>query len=174
MAYVPTTAELSSVLETDLDSTSLQKYIDAAEADLVSVYGAHTSGEERFDALHDRKLWPLRQISAVTSVVETTGTADTTLASNDYRIRDAGWSLERLSTGTNPSYTWAEEALLTYTPSADEARRWQTIVDLVRLRVQYSGLASVGDGDHSESAMDYEAERRKILSVLNTKRRMFA
>jgi hypothetical protein len=174
MAYVPTIAELSSVLETDMDSTSLQQYIDAAEADLVSIYGGHTSGEERFDALHDRKLWPLRQIVTVTSVVETTGATDTTLAANDYRIRDAGWSLERLSTGTNPSYTWAEEALVTYTPDADEARRWQTTVDLIRLRLQYNALASVGDGDHSESSMDYEAERRKILSVLNTKRRMFA
>ena len=174
MAYVPTTAELSSVLETDLDATSLQLYIDAAEADLISVHGAHTSGEEQFDALTHRKVWPLRQIVTVTTVVETTGTTDTTLSSDDYRIRDDGWSLERRPDGTNPAYTWAEEVVLTYTPVADELKRWQTIVDLVRLRLQYSGLDSVRDGDHSETSMDYAKERRSILAVLNPRRRQLA
>ena len=174
MAYVPTTSELSSVLETDLDTTSLQKYIDAAEADLVSVHGAHTSGEDQFDALRSRKLWPLRQIVTVTTAVETIGDTDTTLSADDYRIRDGGWSLERRSDGTNPAYTWEQEVVLTYTPFSDEGRRWQTIVDLVRLRLQYNALGEVEDGDHKESAMDYEKERVKLLAVLNSRRRLLA
>lgn len=172
MAWL-TTTEVVAHLETDIASANLQQLINDAEEAIISAYGEEGSQTDTIDGL-GRFLFLSRPAVAITNVTETIGITDTDLSSNDYRIRGGGWRLERLSTGTNPQDLWGDEIVVSYQPTDDTSRRKRVGIDLVRLALQHSGLGSVRDGDHSETAKDYERERQRILSTLRTRQRGWA
>lgn len=172
MATTPTVDEIQALFETDLDDPSIQILIDAEDAEVVSRFGAHATqtddllGGEVFLFLSR----PASSIGAVTEYIGDTGTA---LAANDYQLRNGGWAVERLTTGTNGRATWGDRASVTFTPAAD-ARRKRVIIDLVKLAIQFSGLSSQRVGDEAHTLDDYHAQREAILQTLANKSRAFA
>lgn len=172
MSATPTVQEVTAIVETDLDSTAIQRLIDAEDAEVTIHYGSHTTQVD--DLVGNRHLiFPSRPVGTMTSVVESIGNTDRTLDSSDYRIKSNGSWLERRNDGANPRHDWGDQIRLTYTPVVDDARRKRVIIDLVRLAIQYDAMKSVKEGDFTETTADYQEERLRILSTLSTGQAVF-
>ena len=172
MAWL-TTTQVATHISHDLSSEAITRLLDDAEEDIIARFGAHAT---QVDYLIGgaKLLFPTRPISSVTSIVETSGTTDTTLAASDYAIKGGGWQLKRLNTGTNAQNAWAPEVTVTYVPTDDLDRRNRVGLDLIRLALQFTGLQGLSDGDHSEQSAKYQREREGILGGLNARRRNYA
>ena len=173
MSTKPTTTEVGARVETDLGADDLQRIIDAAHADVVLYYGEdsqhveHAGGGERY-------VYLTRQSDSITAVVESVGETDTTLSSDDYDVTDRGWSLRRTTDGTNPRGTWNARVKVTYVPEIDR-RRFDVVVDLVKLSLANSGFDSESTGDYSTAhTADYATKRRAILSRLESSKAVMA
>lgn len=167
-----TVNELREHVTTDLGDDALQRLLDAAEEAIVARAGAPgvrtelAAGGYRFLTLG-------RPAASITSVVETVGESDTTLATDDYQI---GWGemvLERLRTGTNPRSRWGDQTSVVYTPVDDDATREKVQIDLCKLAIASNpGLAAQAIGDWREdyvnnSAWNVASEREAILAQLD-------
>src|SRR3990167_8626469 len=168
-----TTTEILTHIETDLETTALQRIIDAEEEEIVSRFGAHTSLTEEHVG-GDLFLFLGRVISSITTVTEIEGTTETVLAANDYALRHSNRAIERLSTGTNARTAWAKRVRVVYAPDQDAARRKRVLIDLVQLATQYHGVKEESSGNWSSGYPDYQRERDAILSTLLTKQKLFA
>lgn len=168
----PTTGQVKARFETDLSDAALDLLIDAADAEVTSRFGPHAS---QVDTLRggEKVLYLLRPASTITAVIETVSSTDTTLAADDYEIRNNGWRLERLNNGTNGRERWGGEVKVTYVALSD-ARRVQVAIDLVILAAQYNGLASQGVGDSRSTSANYREQKNDILRTLETRQRMIA
>ena len=165
-----TPAELEDQVETDLPNTVLQQIIDSVEQDIEDHVGPTTAHVTEFNPSLDNLLRLPVPMSAITSVTEYLGMESdpetTALAVDDYELSDDGWTLRRLSDGTNPGGYWGWHVVVTATPIADTARRKQVAVALARVEIIYSGYSQQSIGDCSSTAMDYRKERNKILGRL--------
>ena len=160
-------AEVRNHVETGLVSAALQNIMNEAEQDLDQRHGEYDSQVDDLEGgLED--IWTTRPISAITSVIETVGTTDTTLATDDY-VQRHGTQLERLDTGTNARQRWGDRVKVTYTPVDTKNRRIMVFIRLIKLSIEYSGLDSSKDGDFSSKTLTYDQEREKILSALDRK-----
>jgi len=163
-------ADLRQHVETDLVDAAVQRLLDDAEEMIVAAFGANFADAPIVVQLEggDRNLFLDRPASAFTSIVETEtdDTTTTTLAADDYRTWHGGRRIERLRTGTNARRVWGPLVTITYTPVDDTDQRKRVQVDLVKLAIQFSGLASEKVGSWSGTALDYDRERAKILSAL--------
>jgi len=169
-----TPAQVREHVPTDLVDAALQRVIDAVEELLDERVGALDVGSEDFQEALTASLYLRRPALNLTGVTEYWGTDATTLASDDYELRGDGRELVRLSTGTNPCDTWGDRVVVAYIPKASTMQRILATIDLVRLSVNETGLASAGDGDHSETRLDIAKERRRIIETLKQRHRMFA
>lgn len=93
----------------------------------------------------------------------------------DYDLLYGGRMLVRLSGGTVFYYqSWAPVVDVVYTPKPEQILRDRVVVDLVKLAVQYSGLAQeqIGGrtGYQSWSIDDYHAERERLLRGVSSSR----
>lgn len=159
-----TVSELRDHVETDLIDSALQRIVDAEEEELISRFGPRSSQTDVLcgGGLH---IFASRPLKVVTSVVEWDGTTATTLVAADYRLSADRRTLERLATGTNQSTIWSDEVTLSYIP--DDAAKWtRTLIDLVRLALQYTAKGSESIGDYSSSNLDYAREREKLIAQL--------
>lgn len=163
----PTPDEVREHIETDVLDEPLQRLIDAEWTAVVKTFGPETVPVDDLRGGSERA-WLSRQASSITSVVETDSSGtETTLESDDYQLENDGRSLRRLTTGTNPADLWQSRIRVTYASNDDY---FMTVVELVRLRLQYKALSSERIGDHSEGAVDFQAEREKIMrGVANTR-----
>ncbi len=159
-----TLAKVRTHVETGLVDTALQRIMDAAEQDIDQRHGAVASQVDDLPG-GTLNIFTTRPIDSVTSVVETVGDTDTTLASTDYKQRH-GTQLERLDTGTTARQTWGDRVLVTYVPTDTTSRRIGAYIKLIKLEIEYSGLDNSKDGDFSSKNLDYATEREKILSGL--------
>lgn len=167
----PTTAELREHVETDVSDTALQRLIDAEYSALIKTFGAEASQVDDL-AGDGERIHLTRQASSIASVVERTASGtETTLEEDDYRIEMGSKALRRLSDGTNPGSCWAAQVRVTYASDDDY---FMTVVELVRLRLQYKALQSERSGDHSETAVDFQAERQKLMRGIALTRRLVA
>jgi hypothetical protein len=172
-----TVDELREHVNSDLGDDALQRLLDAAEWAIVNragAVGARTeiaSGGFRFIAL-------ARPAFSITSIVESVGTATTTLASDDYLAGAGEMVIERLITGTNPRSGWAPKVTIVYTPVEDEPIRKEVQIELCKLALNYQpGLAEETIGEWTErftnnSAWSNQAERDAILERLAINGRM--
>lgn len=166
-----TVDEFREHVTTALEDDAVQRLLDAAEAEIVRAAGAPGSttdivpGGSRLIALS-------RPASSITSVTETRYSTSTVLAANDYLLHPGGFILERLYTGTNPSYGWRGQATVAYTPVDDEAIRIGVQLDLVQLALNSNpGTTAETIGSWTEqlasnSAWNASKERASILSRL--------
>jgi hypothetical protein len=172
MALV-TPTQVREHVPTDLVDAALQRVIDAVEEFIVEAVGDLDVGSEEFQEEPSSLLYLRRPALSLTGVTEYWGTDVTVLASNDYELRGDGRELARLSTGTNASDVWGNRVIVTYVPKANTMQRILATIDLVRLAVNETGLASASDGDHSESRLNIAQERRRIIETLKRRHRMF-
>lgn len=165
-------ADLREHVNSDLGDDALERLLADAEAAIVARAGAAgdrtqiAGGGYRFIALH-------RPAATITSIVETVGNVDTTLAADDYRLRPGGYLIERLLYGTNPRSTWDRRVTVLYSPVDDDAIRIVVQIDLIKLALTYApGLSSERIGDWEEvfansSAWNNDEEREAILCRLD-------
>lgn len=157
--------------ETNVLDAEIQRVIDEALLEIIRRYGPHADVAVPITVTLEgkaRSLFPARPIdTAVTVVVkETVADVETTLASNDYRIWHGGRRLERLLTGTNPRESWGHPVKITYAPTNDGNQREEVVIKLVKLALDYEGVASSRVGDTSTDYHSYTAERERLLASL--------
>jgi hypothetical protein len=165
-----TVAQLREHVTTSLVDAALARLLDAAYESIDHRIGPAGTVTESL-----RASGPLLMLShRADSVVTVTESAESgnplTLDSTDYRLRPSSSLLERLTTGTNPRARWRGRVDVTYSRAADQARRDEAAIALVRLDMDsHPGLASQSLGDWTESYAtraedaDYAAAREAIL-----------
>jgi len=162
-----TVVALRAHLETDLEDAALQRFIDDAESEVIRRYGERSTQTDTFTGeILATALFLSRKATVITTVVEEVAGTETTLASDDYRLRYEGRQIQRLATGTNPRTTWGEVVTVVYEPKDELANRLRVSVDLVKLAVAYNALDSEAAGDYSAKSVRYEKERAEILGRL--------
>lgn len=167
----PTTTELREHVETDVSDAALQRLIDAEYSALIKTFGAEETQVDHLAGDVDR-IHLTRISQSITSVVERNASGlETTLSADDYRAEMGGKALRRLSDGKNPGSCWAAQVRVTYASDDDYL---MTVVELVRLRLQYKALQSERSGDHSETAVDFQTERQKLMRGIALTRRLVA
>ena len=155
-------------IETDLPSNALDRFLNDAEAEIIARFGPHGDSENPITEDcegGEEFIFLSRPYDALTSVTERESEEDTVLSSDDYRAYYGNRALKRQSSGTNSRILWAEEVRVVYRAD-DTDRRKRVQMDLVKLAIQYSGLKSQNSGNYSETQVDYEAEKNKILNRL--------
>lgn len=163
-----TVIQVRESVQTGLNDSALQRVMDAVEQDIDQKHGAVATQEDDLIG-GDKSLWTTRPILTITSVVETIGTTDTTLATDDYKRRH-NTQLDRLNTGTNGSLAgprWGCRVLINYVPIDTTDRRITVYLNLIQINLNYNGLDSSKDGDFSSKSVDYKIERERLLSGLN-------
>jgi hypothetical protein len=173
-ATLLTVAQLHEHVETDLPDAALQRILDAEEAEIILRHGAHATASEMLPG-GGEWLVLTRAAASITSITETVDDVSTVLAADDYLAWD-GSRLQRLDTGTNARSCWGERVTAVYIPLSQVAQRTLVLIQLCKLAIVYNGLKteSVGQGDHSETAMDYNAERAALLRSLSPRGFVFA
>ena len=173
MTPLLTVDELRGHIDTDLADDRLAELLDDADAEIVRRYGEHTGTvtETLRTNGDDEYVYLPRRIASFVSVTETIRSLwgaeqTTTLAVGDY-TQTGLRSMRRRNDGTNPANTWGEIVEVAYVPVADLPRRLRVTVDLVRLAVAYTALASSSIGDSNTSSVDYARERERLLRVLD-------
>lgn len=163
-----TVTQFKEHVETDLATAALQRFLDESEAIIIKLFGANTAAiTEWFEDTNGRFIFPSRPVSSITSIVETVGTTDTTLSSDDSEIQGDGRRIRRLIDGTNGQTIWADTVKLIYVPVDDTDERKIVQLDLVKLEIQFKGLDSEKIGDWSGSVKDYEVQRREATRRLS-------
>lgn len=184
-----TPAAFREFVTTELGDPALQILLDAAEQAIdaligpVSGYGrseTHDGGRSSIITLN-------AQADSIDTVTETVGDTVTTLAADDYLLRNDRRSLERLATGTNapawwggwrqgPSIVWQGRVTVGYTGFDDLARRKSVQRGLVELDLNQAGgtsdVSSERIGEFTETFAtratggDYQSARAALLDSL--------
>ena len=161
-----TLEQVRSIVETDLSDAALEIIVDAADADILSLYGPHSGPISEIVQGGALRLFPRQTIETLTSVSEWGyGKAESeavSVGSDAYQVRFEGRGVECLQR------YWAYNVKLTYTPVDQRAERRAVLVDMVKVDVVYEGLRSSRTGDSSLQHVDHESERNGILNRLWT------
>src|SRR3990167_11429282 len=170
-----TTGEVAAQVEHDLSDTTISSLIEDAEEAIIGRFGELASQVDyNPPGTGEVFLFPRRRIdtASATTIVETdSGDEDTTLASDDFAIKDNGRIVKRLANGTNGSSTWAKEVTITYVPIDETGMRKQIAISLIKLAISYNAHSSESIGKYSSSSPSYQAERESILSGLKPHKR---
>jgi hypothetical protein len=148
MTSVISPADVRALIDTPLDDSDLQTVIDREEGWLATVVGPLT-GERSFtyypsslpDTYHGT-LSLRRHVGSLDDV--TVNDAGTDLDNGVLRLVRNGWAIRR------PTYRWGGPVIITWTPD-DQATVETVIIDLLRLRINDSGLASENIGGYGYS-----------------------
>ncbi len=151
-------------IETGLIDAALQRVMDSVEEDIDQEFGLVASQVDDLEG-KTKSIFTTRPISSITSIVETVGTTDTTLAANDYQLRHNS-QIDRLNTGTNSRTKWGDRVKVTYVPVDDTNKRQTVYIRLIELAVKYNALKGEHAGDYSSQSVEYEKERLGILRGL--------
>lgn len=158
-------------VESDLADADLHKFALGAVQEIAARgYGPQTGIVTHVDGWGQRYISLDPPAASVTTVTE----EGTTLSADDdgYRLRSGGLLLERLSAGF--SAYWSGRVVITYDALAADDRYDRVVVDLVKLALEYSGLAARRDGDYGEESVgarsggthNYQDEREAIIAEL--------
>ncbi len=168
MPSLVTVDQIREHIETDVTDAGVQRYIDEADFEIVTRYGAHTGTVIEYftPGAGDAMIFTTRPVGAVSMIVETTrgvtGDEELTISANDY-IVDGRRQIRRIGGGDNPGTYWAPRVKVVYTPVADTAKRVGVLIDLVRLACRYDAASSTKLGDVSINHVDYALERERLL-----------
>lgn len=163
-------------VETDLGDSELSSLIAEAQQAIRDRWGPDRDPENPITVTVDgvrRALDMARPIDTAADVVvvehatSVTGDTPTELASDDYRVRYGGRTVERLTTGTNPRSSWGHRVDITYVPVDDQARRDEATIKLVKLTITYAAAKSVRVGDVSTTHDDFVEQSNAIIAALS-------
>lgn len=170
-----TVEQIRQHVSSDLGDEALQRLLDSAEADIVSVVGAAGSVIE----YHDGGLTYItlgRRVdpdSPVTITESWDSTTPVVVDDDDWRLSNDGRAIRRIDTGTNPRLYWYPGPVkVEFTAVDDDPVRDRVQIALVKLDLQYSPLISQESIDGyayqqaNNSAWNYGTERDTILSTL--------
>lgn len=166
-----TIAIIAEHIEHDIVDAAVQRLIDDADALIVERFGSDSTRTEYFELkVPKSRLWLSSPATSLTTVKEGTLINDLTtlVEGTDHQLTENGWVVERLGGWFLPRVE------VVFAPISDSTKRDRVTIDLVRLAIQYSALNSLKDGDHSESGLDYDGEREKLIMGLNQSKRMLA
>lgn len=167
-----TVEQLREHVTTELGNDAVQRLLDAAEEAIVKRAGAAGAVTERLGGGY-RFLSLRTPAASISSVVETVGDTDTTLAVDDFRLYPAGMVLERLDDGTNQRSTWGSQVVVAYTPVDQDSTRQLVQIELVKMALNYApGTTEERIGEwvqrfSFDSAWTPAMEREEILSQLD-------
>lgn len=167
-----TIEQFRKFVATSLEDDELEVLLDAAESAITALYGPVGGPVEETSDGGQTYIFLRRRASAITGIVETDIDVDTTLAADDWRLRDDGVSVRRLWNGTNAREWWGYPVVVTYTPADDLADRKRIQLKLVELDLNNTpGVTSERIGEweeqHSESSVwNYPVQREAILASL--------
>ncbi len=170
-----TVADLHARVETDLDTTVLQRILDAAVAAVDRAAGKTTAETQTLVATHSEWVALTRRHTAIVSVTERRRhSADAVvLSSNDYR-EVGGYRILRLASGDNGASCWGAEVSIVYTPEVDADVRDRVALDLCQVDLEFRSFDSEKSGDWSGSQKDWKARRRELLAHVREGRSPFA
>ncbi len=159
-----TVGQLMEHVETDLSDDALERLVDSADAEIIRAYGPHDGEQSALVAGRGYRIWLPRPADSISEIVEwggweTPGDADT-VSADKYALEHGGRTIFRTDA---PFMTNVQ---ITYTPIADNPRRTQALIDLVKLEIQYRGLNTERVGSYSVTYMDHGKERQNILARL--------
>ena len=164
---------IRELVQTGLSDAALEVVVDAEDAAIVDLLGPHTGtttttlsvspgSRTRRLILHQRA----DSIEAVSEYWPDDDPSEAVDVPASEFLLDRGFQLVR-----HGGNCWRDRVIVTMTPDRNLARRRAALVDLVRLRLQFTGLASEDEGSHSYSAIaDHEAERQRILVSIDDQR----
>ena len=163
-----TATQVRTHIEVGCGDGALERVIDGADAEIIRRLGPLATQVEVLRG-GSSDLHLARKASSITSAVERyaalgISVADYALVAADYNLRSDGRRLERLVTGTNPSSAWNGIVTVTYVPVDQTAERTVLLVNLVKLELAYSGLASKGLGDVQETALEHEKAKTALFT----------
>ena len=169
-----TTEEYRSLADTALEEDALALLLDATETDIVRAAGPSGERVETFAGGGQLGRIILRGTAeSIVSITETSTTTATTLDPSDYALDPDGYTLYRLTGGTNSRRYWYGRVAVTYVPLDDEALRKGVQADLVKLALTYvPGVTMVQVGSWTEQlasnlAWNRDTERATILGRLS-------
>ncbi len=170
-------AIVKTYVDTDLKEEDLARIFDDAVSEIEKRYGKNDSVTEEYFSTGNKRIWLKQPASTITSVKHgpTLKSADLTALTKDadggFMVVHDGRAVEKLGGEFN------FRVQIVYAPKADDARRDRVTIDLCKLALRYNGgqaSESIGGGDYSQSFVDYQAEREKILLTLSAGVRAFA
>lgn len=165
-----TVSEFRQHVKTTLSDEAVQRLLDANEAEINDRFGTSTTAAvEVFYPGSVNLLGLGRPASAITTVVEERNDADSTLATDNYRLTPGGWTLERRTTAASPYTTWGDRVVVTYSIADEVAKRRRVLMKLTQFDIENR------PGVSSESAQDQFTafsnritdEREEILRALD-------
>ena len=156
-------------IDTDLGDASLQRIINAADAEITRRYGEHLTANEVFPLGIGRdQLYSDRRITSITSVTEAWPGTDQEIvlvATDDYVLQGKR-TIRRVSGGSPGGIFFAPIVKVVYIPFDDTARRTMVTVELVRLAVNSLGIVSSDLGDAKIVMLNQAREREEIMRPL--------
>ncbi len=157
-----TVGQMREHVETSLSDEALTRLLESADAEIIRAYGPHDG--ERTVTLYlvlrqSPYLLALPSPAASVSLI-TEGADDTVVDSDDYTVEYNGRILLKSKS------RWLPPVDVTYTPVADNPRRIAVLIDLVKVEVQFSELASERVGSYQSRTRAYGNERQQILERL--------
>lgn len=178
MTFPVSAASFTLAWPNSIDSTHLQRLLDAAEEAInfhSGVLYAVTSGDEQGQVTEiiTPKLYagPLLMLGRRAESIESVIEGETTLAADDYELRSGGLILRRLDTGTNAAGYWRDRVYVAYVPLSDVALREMAQINLAKLDISFTpGLLSQTIGSWAETiaaGKPYPEQRQDILATLN-------
>lgn len=160
-----TLTQIREHVETDLSDAALEHLVDAADTAILQIAGPH-DGERTVElngGFQDLLLpSPAASISAVSEGSYFEILEAVTVTATEYVVLYGGRVLRR-------DGTWQPRVSVTYTPVSTNAIRFDALIQLVKLGVEYTPLQIFSDGIYSQTARDYRAERNRILSMVQPK-----
>ena len=156
------TATVETLVQSGLPTPALELIIDAADADIIRFVGPH-DGERTVRVIGDASTIflpsPAASIREVREWWDWETEAGARLVS-EYSLLGDG----RYLTRTDVRY-WDRNVKVTYTPYAENARRAQVLIDLVKWELARSGLTSEQIGSYRSTQANI-GERSMILGRL--------
>jgi hypothetical protein len=170
-----TVEDLRARVETDLDTTVLQRILDAAVASVDRSAGKIANDTQTVVATNSDWLALTRRHTAIVSITERRRHSSdaVTLSSNDYR-EVGGYRILRLRDGDNAAVCWGSEVAIVFTPEVDTDVRDRVALDLSQVDLEFRAYDSEKSGDWSGSQKDYRARRRELLAQVREGRSPFA
>lgn len=165
---VMTVNEMRDHVETDLVDSALTRILTAEDKVIDKRLGDLAAVTETYLASGLEFLFVKRPIATITSIAERRSETDdpTVLDADDYR-QLGNRRLRRLTSGTNPATYWGEEVIVVYDPVNRQEIRDRTLIDLVKLNVEFRGLDKEKVGDWEGEQQKYQDRRDEVLRDLD-------
>lgn len=162
-------AELRDHVNSGLSDARLDVIITREEAEVIDQYGAHyvdgsTTITETISG-GTCNIFLKRRLGTISSITErsTLGGTATTLTTSQYFVWPNEGRITRLSEGT----AWGRQVTVIYVPADDRPLRKQVLIELVRLALEQTAVASENiAGEYSMTAPDWETQRKRLMKRL--------